>query len=158
MAKNFEVLIFIFLASVLITVRAMETSNDASVDLEKVSANYIKKAERAEQLRGEMHEQFNLLGHVTTLPEYGVLVSALLGHIRRTYLELDEILDAFVPSQQDAHKIIGNFKAMSESAGGSSSQFSESSGELSKKPKRFSPKRNMVASMYNKVPMIRTGK
>ena len=165
-----EILILISVATLAMFVSGSQESTNSVENraeiLEKISQNYIEKTERAQRLRKELHDQLNLLSHMNTMSDHDsndkYLFSALLGRIRRTFLDLDEILDGFVPSVADAHEIVANFKVVSEQSGldhDDASEASSSSEVIAPRlMKRFDWfKRNNVYN-YNKVPVIRTGK
>ena len=179
MIKKIEIFVFVSLASCLLlfapSYEAKEEDGEQldhfSRDfIDRISRNYLEKTERAQRLRNEMHDQLNLLSHLNTMSDHSsndkLIFFSLLGKIRRVYLELDEILDGFVPTVKDAHEIITNFKTISESGANTEDLLELNSNELQTptKPFRLAKrydwfKRNMFNSnLYSKVPVIRTGK
>jgi hypothetical protein len=187
MAKSLEAIIFLIVALCGACAFASEATESGahaaggsfSPDmLEKITDNYIQRTERAQHLRKELHDQLNLLSQLNTMTDHGAssekfMFFALLGHVRRTFLELDEILDGFVPTVADAHEVVHNFKLVSQ-AGGEDDEDDEAGLESSQQQAAAAPrqarskkdfdwfKRNynpyQGSNHYNKVPVIRTGK
>jgi hypothetical protein len=176
MAKRLETTVFIIIAVCSACVLASEVTEGAHADhfspdlLERISDNYIQRTERAQHLRKELHDQLNLLSHLNTMTDHAAsndkfMFFALLGHVRRTFQELDEILDGFVPSVADAHEVVHNFKLVSQGAEDDEAHNAESSQEQPRQARAKKDfdwfKRNYNpygSNLYSKVPVIRTGK
>jgi hypothetical protein len=127
---------------------------------DSVTRNYMEKAIRAQMLRNELQEQFNLMSHFSSTNDKPIFF-IILSRARKTYSDLNEILDSFLPSMSIALEVVNSFKSVIGHSMELESEANSGSSEHIRSKKRYSwlnGKRNQMMYNMNRMPVIRTGK
>lgn len=126
---------------------------------ENAAKSFIDKVDQAQILRKEVNNQLNALLHVN------LGLNSRLAPLKKSFNELDVLLDEFIPSESDTNEIRNNLKSLNqyflnENLNVHKKSYNDASKSDFKLSQRFDwYKRNMlIPSGYHKIPVIRTGK